>query len=254
MSSSTYFSSIRALLLEQGLGKTRANILAKKLESKGGRVDKTLSDSTTHILVGTNTRLARVHALLKVDSIPEGVAVLRADWLSACLTKKQLVSEKEYRVCPEGTTPKPMPKPSSTLPKTTPTKTTPSHSSPVKRDCHDVSDGNCSNKCEEESTTTSADVALHSPKAGMFAVTDRKWTSQQQSQPRAEEKPKAKATRDSDSDYVESEEELKEEEDEGPTDDGGDGGDEEAPPIKKVSEHFKDFILFPLYDMNCAYT
>lgn len=99
--SNGFLSGIKALLLEQGLGKTRVSILAKQLEKHGGEVLKTLSQSTTHILVGTNTRLARVPVLLKTEDIPESVSVVRADWLSSCLTKRQIVSEEGYKVHPE---------------------------------------------------------------------------------------------------------------------------------------------------------
>ena len=100
-----FLSAIHALLLEQGLGKARVAILAKQLEKNGGKAEKTLSDTTTHILVGNNTRLARVPVLLKIPAIPERVSVLRADWLSACLTQRQLVSEESYRVHQECAAP-----------------------------------------------------------------------------------------------------------------------------------------------------
>ena len=72
---------VRSLLLEQGIGKARKSILARQLEKHGGQAVASLSDDPTHILVGNNTKLARVPVLLKVSSIPETVSVLRADWL-----------------------------------------------------------------------------------------------------------------------------------------------------------------------------
>ena len=100
---STFLSEVRAVLLEQGLGKTRTGILTKQLVNHGGTVMKSLSGSTTHLLVGNIVKYARLLVLLKAYNIPDTVSVLRADWLSACLTKKEIVPEEEYRVLPLST-------------------------------------------------------------------------------------------------------------------------------------------------------
>lgn len=231
---------VKALLLEQGLGKTRANILAKQLENKGGEVVKHLSSTTTHILVGNSTRLARVHALLKVDSTRKDIAVLRADWLSACLTKKQLVNEEEYRVYPDVTTTSTSS--SSSSPKTTPTKDNSTRPSPASNDGQGVASGNDESPRCKESILGSTDPSLLSPKAGMFSVTGRRWTSQS----RTSGKTKAKtAELDSDSDYVESEEgeEGGEEEEQ----EGDEHGDESAPPTKKVRSIMYSRIVVVYY-------
>ena len=99
----TFLSGVRALLLEQGLGKARTGILSKQLTNHGGKVVKSLCESTTHVLVGNIVKYARVLTLLKVDTIPENISVLRADWLSSCLVKKEIVSEEEYRLLPAST-------------------------------------------------------------------------------------------------------------------------------------------------------
>ena len=211
MSSTDFLAPVKAFLLEQGLGKTRANILARKLESKGGRVVNTLTDDTTHILVGTNNKLARVLALMKLETIPDGMVVLRADWLSACLTKKQLVSEQEYRLAP------------SESPQTTPTKNLKTGQSQAKKDLPGASKETSKNNGDDSGS--SSDPAMHSPTAGMFSVSNRKWTSPS----KTEEKMKARvAVRDSDSDYVESEEEEEN------TRISRDDNEAAGPPTKKV--------------------
>ena len=101
MSGKRFLSDVRAVVLEQGLGKARSQILCKQLENHGGRVDKTVSPSTTHILVGKTTRLSRVPTLLKIKSVPENVLVVRADWLSACLVESEKVGHGAYLVHPE---------------------------------------------------------------------------------------------------------------------------------------------------------
>lgn len=101
MSDSAYLSGVSALVLEQGLGKARAQILCKQLESRGGRAEQKLSEHTTHVLVGKTVRAPRVASLLKVASLPETVLVLRADWLSACLVKGGLEDHAAYVVTAE---------------------------------------------------------------------------------------------------------------------------------------------------------
>ncbi len=95
---SGFLSDVHAIVLEQGVGKARAQILRKQLESKGGTAVSTLSEATTHVLVGNNVRLSRVPSLLKVNSLPDGVLVLRADWLSTCLVKGERVDVTLYSV------------------------------------------------------------------------------------------------------------------------------------------------------------
>ena len=98
MSAKRFLSDVHAVVLEQGLGKARSQILSKQLEKHGGKVNKTLSPSTTHVLVGKTTRLSRVSALLKVKAVPENVLVVRADWLSACLVEGEKVEHGVYLV------------------------------------------------------------------------------------------------------------------------------------------------------------
>ena len=83
-------------------------------------MEKTLSQGTTHILVGKTTRLSRIPNLLKVKSIPEGVLILRADWLSTCLVEAEMVGHGAYVVHPEPS------------PTALPNKDSPSQVSPEK--------------------------------------------------------------------------------------------------------------------------
>ena len=101
MSTKHFLSDVHAVILEQGLGKARVQILTKQLQNHGGKVENTLSRKTTHILVGKTTRLSRIPSLLKIKSIPEDVLVLRADWLSACLVETEKVGHGAYVVHPE---------------------------------------------------------------------------------------------------------------------------------------------------------
>ena len=127
MSDPAFFTGVHAIILDQGLGKARAQILAKQLEGRGGLVERALSRKTTHIVIGSNVRLARVPHLLKVEAIPESIRVVRADWLSACLVKGEKVDLVPYIARPEDTTSSPVH--SATLLKSTPARTEPSSGS-----------------------------------------------------------------------------------------------------------------------------
>ena len=190
-----FLSQVKALLLEQGLGKARKAILTKQLEKYGGAAVQTLSQSTTHILVGNNTRLARVPVLLKVDSIPDNVSLLRADWLSASLTKGQLVSEESYQLREESS----VAKQKHLL---TPPVQPPPEKAKLQSSAPHAEGSGCQDREQGGSgtTTTDSDASMSSPKAGMFAVTRRKWTKS----PKKAKEEHSKTWDSSDSDYVES--------------------------------------------------
>ena len=108
MSAPGFLAGVCAVILEQGLGKTRTQILARQLEGKGGHVVQTLSEKTTHVVIGSNVRPSRLPLLLKVESIPESLVVVRADWLSECLVKGVRVDHSLYVVSPEDTKSSPL--------------------------------------------------------------------------------------------------------------------------------------------------
>ncbi|XP_028395240.1 DNA polymerase lambda-like [Dendronephthya gigantea] len=86
-----YLRGVQAVIVQQGLGKTRASILSKQLARHGGKESSKLNQDTTHILVGNSVKLSRLPALLKVKEISQNTAVVRADWLSSCLKVGKLV-------------------------------------------------------------------------------------------------------------------------------------------------------------------
>lgn len=98
MSTDQFFDGVCAVILEQGLGKGRTRILSRQLEKKGGRVETRFTPNTTHLLVGNNVRWGRLPVLLGGIEVPKSVRVLRADWLSSCLTQGELLREEEYVV------------------------------------------------------------------------------------------------------------------------------------------------------------
>ena len=96
------FSGISAVIVDVGLGKTRAAILAKQLERHGGKNIKNLDSATTHVIVDKKMKLERVKKYLGVKDIPDEVKVVDSDWLSNCLSEGNLVEIEHYilgKVC-----------------------------------------------------------------------------------------------------------------------------------------------------------
>lgn len=88
-----YLKSVVCLIVEQGLGKTRASILTKQLSRHGGICARKVDANTTHILVGNTIRLEKLSKILNVreNKILDNVEIVRADWLSSCLKEGRLV-------------------------------------------------------------------------------------------------------------------------------------------------------------------
>ncbi|KAJ7394296.1 hypothetical protein OS493_000098 [Desmophyllum pertusum] len=89
-------TGIRAVIVEVGLGKTRASILAKQLERHGGKQHKKLESATTHILIDKKLNIDRVKKYLAVKDITEEVSIVDSEWLSQCLSEGKLVEVKQY--------------------------------------------------------------------------------------------------------------------------------------------------------------
>ena len=97
-----FLEGVSAFVLEQGLGKARRQILAKQLETHGGGVASNLAEGgVTHVVVGGSVKYSRLTQLLKVDTIPENIHVVYADWLSACLVGGQRLDPTPYLLRPE---------------------------------------------------------------------------------------------------------------------------------------------------------
>ncbi|XP_022796242.1 DNA polymerase lambda-like [Stylophora pistillata] len=89
-------SGVRAVIVEVGLGKTRASILAKQLERHGGKHQQNLESSTTHVLIDKKLNKERLTKSLGVEAIPEEVHLVDSEWLSKCLSEGKLVDLQRY--------------------------------------------------------------------------------------------------------------------------------------------------------------
>ena len=89
-------SGVRAVIVEVGLGKTRASILTKQLERHGGKHHQKLESGTTHVLIDKKLKTERLKKYLAVTDIPEEVKVVDSEWLSKCLSEGKLVEIDQY--------------------------------------------------------------------------------------------------------------------------------------------------------------
>lgn len=98
---------VRAYIHEVGLGKTRAQILKNQLLARKGRILDSLTDETTHVIVGGKVTHTKLLQALDIGELPSHVHVVSADWLSACFVHDSLMPVVPYLV--DKTTPKPSP-------------------------------------------------------------------------------------------------------------------------------------------------
>ena len=100
---SQFLDGVRAVVVEQGLGKARQRILSKQLVSRGGELASAVTEqNVTHVVVGGNLCTgaggSRLPRLLKVERVPDNVSVVSAEWLSNCLVEGKRVRDEPYLV------------------------------------------------------------------------------------------------------------------------------------------------------------
>ena len=95
------FKDVIAVIIEQGIGKARRQILAKQLEEKGGKLVQKLDDTVTHVIVSTTTKYSRLPKILKVDHITDNLHIVYADWLSSSLVAGKKLDHTPFLLRPD---------------------------------------------------------------------------------------------------------------------------------------------------------
>ena len=94
-----FLQDVKSLILEPKLGKARAEILGRQLLCNGGaRHDALRATDTTHVLVDNDLTFSQILQHLKISQIPDGILVVRADWLSRCLVAGEKLPTVSYEV------------------------------------------------------------------------------------------------------------------------------------------------------------
>ena len=96
------FSGFSIYVLPAGLGKARVDIFTKQLSKNGAEIEQKCSTPTTHVIVDeamTSVRFLNItkldaHFFNKTDG--SSPVVVKANWLSTCLSEGKLLGTDEY--------------------------------------------------------------------------------------------------------------------------------------------------------------
>ena len=100
-----FLKGVKALIIEQKIGKARKEILKKQLEKRGGIVLNQFTEDVNYVIADGSLKYDRILKILKLNSIPDHVQVVQAEWLSACIIAEELLSNMTYKIEPMTTIP-----------------------------------------------------------------------------------------------------------------------------------------------------
>lgn len=83
-------------ILPAGIGNARCQIFQRQIQQNGGQTERSLCAGVTHVVVDDNMECDRALRLIKVDAMPSGVHLVKCQWLSSCISEKQLLDESSY--------------------------------------------------------------------------------------------------------------------------------------------------------------
>uniref|UniRef100_UPI0037E73A87 DNA polymerase lambda isoform X1 n=2 Tax=Semicossyphus pulcher TaxID=241346 RepID=UPI0037E73A87 len=90
------FDGVMVYILPAGIGNARCQIFQRQIQQNGGETESSLCPSVTHVVVNDEMDRDRALRLLKVDSMPSGVQLVKCTWLSLCISEKQLLDVDRY--------------------------------------------------------------------------------------------------------------------------------------------------------------
>ncbi|XP_009276086.1 PREDICTED: DNA polymerase lambda isoform X2 [Aptenodytes forsteri] len=93
-----WLKPVTAFVLQAGIGQARVEIFHKQIVQNGGVVHNQLSSEVTHVIVAEDMDCDRAFRLLKLTTLPSGLQLVKASWLSACIRDQKLLSTAGYRV------------------------------------------------------------------------------------------------------------------------------------------------------------
>ncbi|XP_034544348.1 DNA polymerase lambda [Notolabrus celidotus] len=90
------FNGVTVYILPAGVGNARCQIFQRQIQQNGGQTESSLCPRVTHVVVNDDMDRDRALRLLKVDSMPSGVQLVKCTWLSMCISEKQLLDVSSY--------------------------------------------------------------------------------------------------------------------------------------------------------------
>ncbi|XP_072032777.1 DNA polymerase lambda-like [Amphiura filiformis] len=92
------FSNLVLYILQAGIGKARAEIFSKQVAKFSGKLQNNLSPDVTHLIVDEQMDIDRLCRILKIDEPPFDVKIVKASWISNCLSEQKVVSTEEHEI------------------------------------------------------------------------------------------------------------------------------------------------------------
>ncbi|XP_060097788.1 DNA polymerase lambda isoform X1 [Heteronotia binoei] len=93
---SGWLEPVVAYVLQAGMGQARAEIFRKQIIHNGGRVCSQLSSDITHVILDEGMDCDRAFRLLRLAKLPPGLQLVKASWLSSCVTEQKMLSTTGY--------------------------------------------------------------------------------------------------------------------------------------------------------------
>ncbi|KAK9400930.1 DNA polymerase lambda [Crotalus adamanteus] len=93
-----WLEPITAYVLQAGIGQARAEIFCKQIIHNGGHICSQLSSDVTHVIVDEDMDFDRAFRLLKLKKLPQDLQLVKASWLSSCITVQKILNTTDYRL------------------------------------------------------------------------------------------------------------------------------------------------------------
>ncbi|XP_002734013.2 DNA polymerase lambda-like [Saccoglossus kowalevskii] len=93
-----FMKDVNIFILQAGLGKMRANILSKQFTKYGGTIHEQILDETTHVVVDEKMEIDRFCRILKLDTPPTHLKIVKGNWLSNCFAEEKLVDTCDFEL------------------------------------------------------------------------------------------------------------------------------------------------------------
>lgn len=95
------FTGLNVYILPTAIGNARCQIFQRQIQQNGGSTENLLCPNMTHIVVDDSIDGDRALRLLKVNSLPSGVQLVKCSWLSKCICEKELLDASDYSLFPK---------------------------------------------------------------------------------------------------------------------------------------------------------
>lgn len=95
-SENLFLSPVKAYILQAGIEKMRMHIFQTQLERNGGELCTYLTTYATHLIVDDKMESDRMCRVLKIDTPPTNICIIKSGWLSACFRQKTMLETSDF--------------------------------------------------------------------------------------------------------------------------------------------------------------